>query len=167
MARLDSLEAGLDLEPLDLGELVRDCVTDIKILASPKGINIAFSTARGLLVSAEAAKLRRVFVNLLSNAIKYTPAGGTVWVSLERNRDQAQVVVADSGIGIAPEHLPLIFDRFFRVDQARGSAGFGLGLSISQAIVKAHGGTIAVVSELGAGAAFTVRLPLMPQDATA
>jgi len=161
MARLDSLEAGLDLEPLDLGELVKDCVIDIEMLARPKGISVVFNGEEGLMISAEAAKLRRVFVNLLSNAIKYTSGCGQVWVRLDRAGDQAQVVVADSGIGIAPENLPQIFDRFFRVDQARGSDGFGLGLSISRAIVNAHGGAIEVVSELGSGTAFTVRLPLI------
>src|SRR5262249_60620382 len=96
------------------------------------------------------------------NAIKYSPEGGTVEVDLERQDHTAVVTVRDRGIGIAAEHLPRIFDRFYRVDKARGrdQGGAGLGLSIARSIVIAHGGEISVRSSPGQGTAFSVKLPL-------
>jgi signal transduction histidine kinase len=102
--------------------------------------------------------LRQVFFNLLDNALKYTPAGGSVEVRVERG---AQVTVRDTGIGIPAEHLPHVFDRFYRVDKARTRAegGTGLGLSIARSIVAAHGGRIELNSAPGEGTTVRVVLP--------
>ena len=99
--------------------------------------------------------------NLLDNAIKYTPSGGTIAVRVTCPDGRAQVEVADTGIGIAPEHLPHIFERFYRVDPARSreSDGTGLGLAICRSIAEAHGGTIAVESTVGRGTRVTLTLP--------
>jgi len=108
-------------------------------------------------------------LNLITNAIKYTPRGGHVELSMTRRAgDEIAIAVRDTGIGIAATDLPHVFDRFWRADRARSRAseraGFGLGLSISQWIVQAHGGTISVQSRLGRGTVFTVVLPVIPSE---
>jgi signal transduction histidine kinase len=104
--------------------------------------------------------------NLLDNAIKYTPSGGTVSVSVSENDERYVVItVKDTGIGISPDDLPRIFDRFYRCDQSRSQSGIGLGLSLARAIVRAHGGDITVASILNQGSTFTVTLPKsLPPD---
>jgi signal transduction histidine kinase len=109
-----------------------------------------------------ARRLRRMLGNLIDNAIKYTPEGGTITLSLYREGGRAKLEVADTGIGIAPEHLPHIFDRFYRVDKARSraSGGTGLGLAIVRSIAEQHGGKVTVTSAPGKGSIFTVWLGL-------
>jgi signal transduction histidine kinase len=106
-----------------------------------------------------------VFFNLLDNSIKYTPQGGQVEVRIGGNGSEAIVTVRDTGVGIAAEHVPHVFDRFYRVDKARSRAegGTGLGLSIALSIVVAHGGRIELASTPGQGTTCTVRLPAEPQ----
>src|ERR1700682_1776588 len=103
--------------------------------------------------------MERLITNLLSNGIKYTPAGGSVHVSIENGGDKVWMVVEDNGVGIAADNLPHIFDRFYRVPSADPEKGLGLGLSFVAWIVKAHGGTIDVRSEIQKGTRFTVTLP--------
>ena len=127
------------------------------------------------MVRGDAERLRQLVVNLLLNGLRFTPPGGRVTVRCRRDRGQAVVAVADTGVGIAPEDLPHIFERFYRADPARGRAGSasgsldrdrtigggaGLGLPIARWIAEAHGGSITVQSEPGKGSVFTVRLPL-------
>jgi signal transduction histidine kinase len=117
-----------------------------------------------LMVAGDLKMLQRTVANLVDNAITYTPAPGQVDIRAFRDKtDNARiiVVVEDSGVGIDQADLPKIFDRFFRCDQSRASGGAGLGLSLAQAIVHAHAGTIQVVSEPEKGSAFTVSLPPM------
>ena len=113
-------------------------------------------------VDGDSNRLIRMLINLLDNAIKHTSEGGTITLSLSRDDSWAKLEVADTGVGIAPEHLPHIFDRFYRIDKARSHAtgGTGLGLAIVKGIVELHGGTVSVVSELGQGSTFTVWLKL-------
>ena len=116
----------------------------------------------GIEVSGDPDRLRDVLRNLIENAIKYSPAGGAVTISAAETDGYTEIEVRDGGIGIDEEHLPYIFDRFYRVDSdATSSAGgSGLGLYIVNALVRAHGGTLDVRSEPGEGTAFTLRLPL-------
>ena len=109
--------------------------------------------------------LVQLLLNLLDNAIKYTPTGGQVTAGWNLNGEQAELWVRDTGIGIANEHVPHLFERFYRVDEARSRAegGVGLGLAISQWITEAHGGSISVESTSGEGSTFTVRLPTVSQ----
>lgn len=118
--------------------------------------------ARDAQVSGDPERLRDIIRNLLENAFKYSPAGGSVEISAQSTSDQTAITVADKGIGIAPADLPYIFDRFFRVDSENTASvgGSGLGLYIVHALVRAHGGTIDVRSEPGAGTAFTLRIPI-------
>jgi len=101
-------------------------------------------------------------LNLLDNSVKYTPSGGAIEISVRAAGGQAEVTVSDTGPGIPPEHLPHIFDRFYRVDKARTRAegGAGLGLSIGRWIAEAHGGTLRVESARGQGSKFTLSLPV-------
>jgi signal transduction histidine kinase len=105
--------------------------------------------------------IQRMLSNLLDNAIKYTPSGGTVSVSVSENDERnIMITVKDTGIGISPNDLPRIFERFYRCDQSRSEPGIGLGLSLAKAIARAHGGDITVVSRLNQGSTFTITLPI-------
>jgi signal transduction histidine kinase len=114
-----------------------------------------------LTLRADEDLLLQLLLNLLDNAIKYTEAGGEVSVGWEESGQQVRLWVCDTGVGIADEHLPHLFDRFYRVDKARSRAqgGVGLGLAINGWIVQAHGGSISVESSVGKGSTFTVWLP--------
>ncbi len=118
--------------------------------------------APGLSVSGDADGLYQVVVNLVLNALQAMPKGGTLQLATAADGDGVRITVADTGTGIAPEHLPHVFEPFFTTRQApdaAGRTGSGLGLSVSWGIVQAHGGRIAVASTPGAGATFTVWLP--------
>jgi heavy metal sensor kinase len=161
MAREDAGAGGRALEPVDLSALVHDVVEDMRPLAEARGLLLHSEPDGPLPLPGDGPRLRQVFINLLDNAIKYTPTGGTVRVQLARGDGAAVVTVRDTGIGISPEHLPRVFDRFYRVDKARSreQGGTGLGLSIARSIVASHGGSIKVDSAPGQGTTFTVTLP--------
>ena len=116
------------------------------------------------LLYADPLRIKQIVLNLLSNAVKFTPAGGEVRVVVDRKDQEAEIRVEDTGMGIPGEHLPHIFDRFYRVrgtgEQASPEKGLGLGLSFVAWIVRAHGGTVDVQSEAGRGTTFVVKLPL-------
>lgn len=146
-------------QSIDLGDLLIDIGETLRPLAESRDLVISVAADRQAVVEGDRDSLIRLFVNLVDNAIKYTERG-EVRVAVRRHPEQVIVTVADSGIGIAPEHLPDIFDRFYRVDSARSGGGSGLGLAIAQEIVRAHNGSIAVTSTLGHGTTMTVSLPL-------
>jgi len=116
-----------------------------------------------IVVHGDPARLRQLIWNLVENAVRYTPAGGTVTLALRLHGPVAELTVSDTGIGIPPEHLPHIFERFYRVDTSRSRAlgGTGLGLSIVRQIAEAHGGQVRVRSTVGEGSTFTVALPVV------
>ncbi|MGC9524567.1 MAG: sensor histidine kinase [Limnospira sp.] len=147
--------------PLD--ELLEDLAEFLQLRAADEGIAIATQLKPGISVRGDGAQLWRVFANLLENAINYTDAPGNVTIYLDRSEQWIVVRVEDTGIGIAPEHLPRVFDRLWRADRARSrrEGGSGLGLAIAQTIVRQHGGEIAVTSQLGVGTCFHVRLPAL------
>ncbi len=104
--------------------------------------------------------IQRMIANLLDNAIKYTPAGGSVEVTVNTgNNDAVTIAVKDTGIGISEKEMPRIFERFYRCDPSRSESGIGLGLSFARAIARAHGGDISVFSKPGQGSTFTVTFP--------
>lgn len=153
-------------ERVDLSELAQDSCDFVAAVALKSGLELERHIADGLVVTGEAAGLQRMATNLLSNAIKYTPKGGRVTLTLAaeavEGRDGVRLTCADTGIGIDPSEWDLVFTPFYRSSssQARARPGTGLGLAITERVVKAHGGTIAVESELGAGTTFDVWLPL-------
>jgi signal transduction histidine kinase len=113
-------------------------------------------------VVGDRVRLEQVAANLVDNAVKYTPAGGRVTITASRDADGARVTVSDSGPGIPAADLPHVWERLFRGDASRSARGLGLGLSLVKAIVEAHGGSVAVQSPPGQGAAFSVVLPVQP-----
>lgn len=150
-----------DLVPIDLGSLLRSIIGQFQASAAQRDVVLSLELPPqvNLIVNGDAERLRQVFVNLIDNAIKYTD--GVVTVSAVRHWDKVEIAVTNSGSGILPEHLPHLFERFYRTDNARArtTGGFGLGLAITQAIVQAHQGKIKVESEIGRGTTFTVSLP--------
>ena len=161
LAKLDAGEAKPQLEPFSLAELVQDEIQQFALAAERKGIKLQTQLPEDLpMVLGDIGLIERALENLLDNALRHTSAGGTVCVSLapceEEGRRCVRVEVRDSGEGIAPEHLPHIFERSFRVVQ--GGEGAGLGLAITKRILELHGGQVQVQSAPGKGAAFWFRL---------
>src|SRR5579859_5314692 len=164
LARADEGRFDLIREPVALEPLVREIYETAVILGEDAGISVYLPVLEEVTVSGDPTRLRQLFLNLVTNAIKYTPRGGRVDLSLSKRLDAITFTVRDSGIGIAANDLPYIFDRFWRADRVRSRAsergGFGLGLAIAQYIAHAHGGSLTVSSRLGRGSVFTVTLPL-------
>ncbi|MBI2456865.1 MAG: HAMP domain-containing protein [candidate division NC10 bacterium] len=187
LSRVDAGALRWEAEPVELDRLVEEAAKEGEILGRGKQVQMKILGLEPLIVRGDGQRLKQLLRNLVDNGVKYTPPGGRVALSLRRvewsNRrmvdsakpvDQltsrpidsavewAEIAVQDTGIGIPPEALPRIFDRFYRVDPARSReiGGAGLGLCIAQTIAEAHGGRIDVESTPGAGSTFTLRLPL-------
>ncbi len=172
----ESGQLKLELEPVDVADLVRRMVSQTGVIARQKDITLGLDTAGQLpQVQADGKRIEQVVANLLSNALHHTPAGGSVTVSVARagsvpayqgGKDNLLVSIADTGEGIPSEHLPHIFERFYRVDDARSRkrGGAGLGLAIARQMVEIHGGRIWVESEAGEGSRFSFTLPASGQD---
>lgn len=165
MARLDAKES-LNLVATDLNKLIDETVNAIRPLATPKPITITFTPDPHLSpVSIDLLEFPRVLENLLNNGIQYTAENGTIHIKTFQQNDDAIIEITDTGIGIAKEQLPHIFNRFYRTDLSRSTqtGGSGLGLAIVKKIVEAHRGSIEVKSELNKGTTFIVRLPSLKQ----
>ncbi|MBI3863812.1 MAG: heavy metal sensor histidine kinase [Planctomycetia bacterium] len=162
LSREDAGIAPNPREPVDISQLMRGVTDTMRPLAEGKGQRLATNVNGPVILHADPARLRHVIYNLVDNAIKYTPPHGTVNVTVATRDHKARLVVEDSGIGIPPEHLPHVFERFYRVDKARSRAegGAGLGLSIVQSIVLTHGGTVEIASQPDAGTRCVVEIPL-------
>ena len=159
---LAQADAGLKLElqPVELDTLLLEAYRHAQ--ARAQGVKVRLGDEDQALVMGDPDRLRQLLRNLVDNALKYTPAGGEVTLALRRASGWVCVSIVDTGIGIAPEDIPHIFERFYRSDKARtrGRGGAGLGLSIAQWIAEAHNGRITVESQAGNGSVFTVWLPL-------
>src|SRR5205085_2308649 len=172
MSRVVTGHMRLESKPVELADVVHEAVETVSIAARAKNIHIESHIAvDGVAIVADHARLVQVVWNLLSNAVKFTPSGGHIDVSVKQNHDLAEIVVTDTGQGIAPDFQPLVFDRFQKGEQTgKRKGGLGLGLAIVKNIVELHGGTVTVSSPgEGLGTTFTVRLPIQrpaqPQDA--
>jgi heavy metal sensor kinase len=161
LARADYGGLKLELVPLDLDTTISDVYRTMRVLAKDRNLTVNIRDFEPVRILGDADRLTQLFLNLLGNAFKFTPEGGTITINLRRTVDDAVIEVSDTGIGIAPEDLPRIFDRFYQADPARvrKGEGSGLGLSIAKWVVEAHGGRIAVSSEVGKGTMFTVHIP--------
>jgi len=162
IAKADSGAADLKRRPVDIVEAVREACSEASVLARVKGLRLETELPQtSLWVNGDRDALRRLFLILLDNAVKYTPTGGALAVVVGAENGHVLGTVRDSGIGIAPEHLPHVFDRFYRADKARSRAdgGAGLGLAIGRWIAEVHGGRIRVESEPQRGSSFHVELP--------
>jgi signal transduction histidine kinase len=152
--------------PISVGGFVSDLVDDLQPLAHERGLDLACAPLPACQVSIDPDRLRRLFCNVLDNALKYTPTGGAVSVSGVCRKEAVEIVVADTGVGVSPELVPRLFQRFYRVASTRtDAAGSGLGLAICQAIVERHGGQIAIDSRPGGGTRVSVTLPTAPSAA--
>ena len=168
LARSDAGKEQLTFEDVELKGLITGLASNIEALAQDKGIKFAVDAHEELMVSGDKVKLRQLFINILENAVRYTPTAGHISVSLVKQESNAVVSISDTGIGIPPEHLPHIFERFYRVDKARARAdgGVGLGLAIAKIITESHKGKIEVESELGKGTTFRISIPVKSPETT-
>ncbi len=167
LSRLDAGEAHSEWLRFDLAELAATTAEQMSLLATDKNVLVECESTPGVTVEGDRARLKQVIVNLLDNAIKYTPSGGRVRLSVRREGGFAVLDVTDNGVGIAPEALPHVFKRFYRVDgsRSREQGGAGLGLAIVKSICIAHGAEVEVVSSPGQGSRFRMRQPLAGQAA--
>ncbi len=157
----------LQKSALDLAAVVHDIAEQFEIPAEGAQVHLSVrGTTEPMIIEADRVQIERMLSNLLSNAVKFTPEGGEVRVKLSRLENQAQLIVEDTGVGIPADHLPHIFDRFYRVSSPSAAAspekGLGLGLSFVAWIAKAHGGSVSVESEPGKGTRFIILLPASP-----
>ncbi|HEU0002469.1 MAG TPA: ATP-binding protein [Ktedonobacteraceae bacterium] len=166
LARVDENQMPLEREAVRLDLLVFDVAATMELLATEKNITLTVEASEPATVLGDEARLIQVIMNLIDNAINYTNAGGNIALQVHVKGENVYLKVSDTGIGIKPEHLEHIFERFYRVDPARSRAagGSGLGLPIVDWVVHAHNGTISVVTEPGQGTTFMVQLPLAPQS---
>ena len=167
LARADSGRETLRLTALDLPSLVRGIGNEWRQMVESRGLEFTLDVPDcQLTIQADRMALQRLFAILLDNAVKYTPAPGRIELSLQKVDENAAVIVGDSGIGIPEEHQAKIFERFYRVDQARSReiGGAGIGLAIAQWIVHQHQASITVQSHVGSGSAFCVRLPILSSN---
>jgi heavy metal sensor kinase len=165
LLRLSHGDAGtvrLSRQAVDLGQLTRDVVTSLGILAEERHQRLKIDLADGVVVTADRLVLREAVTNIVDNAIKYSPTASTIDVRVRAEANQAILTVADQGPGIAIEHRERIFDRFFRLDEARSrdNGGTGLGLAIAKWAVEANGGHVSVGDGPTGGSAFRIALPL-------
>jgi two-component system sensor histidine kinase/response regulator len=162
VARLNRGQIVDKLKPLSLKKVIKKLMEDMQPLAEKNDVSLEFGpSSENDLVQGDEETLEQVFSNLITNAIRYNKPKGKVIITIKENKDFISAEVQDTGIGIAKEHLPLIFDQFYRVKRGEDQEikGTGLGLSIAKKIVDAHGGSIKASSEVGKGSSFTVLLP--------
>jgi signal transduction histidine kinase len=169
LARADEGRAPLHVEQVDLRDLMIETAETAGILGEQASVAVTVvAPSRSRMMSVDRNRTRQLLMNLLTNAIKYTPAGGTVTFDAAIKGENVVFTVTDTGIGIAPSELPLVFDRFWRADPARSRtgqrSGAGLGLAISKWIAEAHGGSIQVKSGAGKGTTMIVTLPISGEN---
>ncbi|TWD80552.1 two-component system sensor histidine kinase BaeS [Kribbella amoyensis] len=169
LALADAGKLRLHPAPRDLTDLATQVVSAHRPAAERAEVTLATDTKGPTPAIVDSARVRQALGNLVSNAIRFTPSGGRVVVGIRRVGDAYHLTVTDNGTGIAPEHLPHLFDRFYRADHSRSRAtgGSGLGLAITKHLVELHGGTVTVTSRPGHGSTFTLRLPAKPPTAQA
>jgi signal transduction histidine kinase len=163
LAQAEAGQLHLQLQPVALSGIAEQAIDMLRPQADAKSIGLSLDVPRDLpLVNVDSERIGQVLRNLLNNAVAHTPPGGAVTVRASRTDGFVAVSVSDTGEGIAPEHLPHVFDRFYRADKsrARQTGGAGLGLAIVKQIILAHGGTVTVDSTPGAGSTFTFTLPV-------
>jgi signal transduction histidine kinase len=147
---------------VEIGPLAAEVLSEIEVARARAGVAVEVRVPEGLPPAmADRERIHQVLFNLVDNALRFTPPGGRVTLSAEAQDRAVRVRVEDTGVGIPPEHLPYLFERFYRADAARsrGDGGTGIGLAICRSVVEAHGGRIWAESEPGRGSVFTFELP--------
>jgi len=164
LARVESGEQRFDIQPVAPGEILREVVQSFFEIARSQGIELQVEDNAPTQVNADREAIHQVFANLVDNGLKYGASGKRIVLGTRQVARGVEFSVRDFGPGISSEHLPRLFERFYRVDKARSreSGGTGLGLAIAKHIVLAHGGTIRAESELNHGSVFLFTLPTPP-----
>jgi len=161
LSRIESGEAPLHKVPADINAIINRAAMRMRALAERSSLSLEIYPAASLpLASVDAERLEQVLVNLMHNAIKFTPPGGRVSIASQLTGDRIELAVCDTGIGISPDDLPRIFERFYKADKSRSSGGTGLGLAIAKHLVKGHGGDIWAESKPSQGTTFRFTLPV-------
>jgi signal transduction histidine kinase len=162
MSRVEAGTLRVEPEPADLNPIIQETAAEFQMMTRNHRVEVVLPASVPL-VLADPQRARQVLRNLVENAVKYSPEGGPVTIKAEAKPNHVQISVTDQGIGIEPQHLDHIFDRFFQVDSAstRKVGGSGLGLSICRAIVEAHDGQIWAESQANVGSTFYFTLPLV------
>lgn len=164
LAKSESGELPLSIREISLSDLLQELYLQGRTLAEPKNIEVTLrhKVNSEIVIRGDDLRLRQLFLNLISNAIRYTQDNGTVTIDVDRQDTQVIIEISDNGIGISPKHLPHIFERFYRTDEARNrsTGGTGLGLAIVQWVADAHNGTIRVTSTPDVGSTFSISLPV-------
>ena len=161
LSRIETGKADLTMTSVNVNSLIEEVVAQLGPLAERQQVTIATELASpSPVVAADVNRIRQTVINLIHNAIKFNHAGGRVTVSTWADRQSVTVSVSDTGIGIARDDLPHVFERFYKVDKARTRGGSGLGLAIAKHTVQAHNGNIWAESEEGKGSTFSFNLPI-------
>jgi two-component system phosphate regulon sensor histidine kinase PhoR len=162
LARVESGEQKLEIQPVPVPELLEEAYNSFRGIARGRDIELKIESAPAVAVNADRYAIQQVFSNLIDNAIKYAPSGSRILLAAKEVEHSVEFFVQDFGMGIPYEHLPRLFERFYRVDAARSreAGGTGLGLAIVKHVVRNHGGTVRVESELNHGSVFSFTLPL-------
>ena len=166
LALAESGQMNLRIQPCHLGELVESAAASVQPLAQEKQVDLSIGPAAEIVINADPQRISQALRNLLVNAVTHTPVDGQVLVRVDQKNSHAAISVKNTGLGIPPEDLPHIFDRFYRVDKSRSrsTGGVGLGLTITKHLVEAHGGTIEASSQEGQGTLMVVTLPQEPKS---
>jgi signal transduction histidine kinase len=161
LSRLESGEVPFQQEVVGIAPLVERVISEITIGRAISDIRLEAEVGEGLVAEADPERIHQVLFNLVDNAVRFTPPGGEIRVTARRTDGRVEISVADTGVGIAAEHLPRVFERFYRVDasRSRDDGGTGIGLAIARSIVEGHGGRIVARSDPGRGSTFTFDLP--------
>ena len=161
LSRIETGKAELDLEPIELNELVEEAIVQLKPQVERQKLTLEMVMAKYMpVITVDKERLRQVMVNLIHNAIKFNRPGGNIKISTESSENSVSVEVSDTGVGIAKDNLPHIFERFYKVDKSRAGQGSGIGLAIAKHVIESHGGKITVQSEEEKGTTFSFSLPL-------
>jgi two-component system sensor histidine kinase BaeS len=160
LAQIEKEDTKLNYSEINLADLFGNILNNFEKKFLDKNILVCFNS-KDILLYGDKDKLSQALINVISNAEKYTMEGGRVFIDIDHTKDKVNITIKDTGIGIAKEHVPYIFERFYRVDESRtrSTGGSGIGLAITKSIVEAHGGTIKVKSVLDKGTEFTITLP--------
>jgi two-component system phosphate regulon sensor histidine kinase PhoR len=165
LSRIETGKAELELEPVEVNSLVEEAVAQLKPQAERQNLSVETSLARDFpAIPADRERLRQVMVNLIHNAIKFNHPGGNIKITTKSSEKMVTVEVSDTGIGIAKNDLPHIFERFYKADKSRSGQGSGIGLAIAKHVIESHGGEIKARSEEGKGTTFSISLPLASRE---
>jgi signal transduction histidine kinase len=164
LSRADAGRLRLDYAATNLSELLQACVEDARIMAGAREIEVQAQIPEDLHAKVDGGRLSQIFVNLLDNALKYNEPGGIVSVTVTVEDRALRVNVGNTGTGVSSEHVPLIFERFFRADQNADAPGQGLGLSLARELARAHEGDLLLVSSRGGWTEFSLRIPLAQDE---